>query len=158
MVRNDSLAERFRGISSFKMTKTRRETLAAAAFLAPNVILFLLLTLGPTLFSFAMGFTRWNGLGSPRWTGIQNYLRLATDGLFLKSVANTAIYTIEFVPIVPCLFHWPGTSLQSQGPRHIARAALLLLANRHRYDLHLLRLDVHLSSTLRHPQLFPGDV
>lgn len=120
MVRNDSLAERFRGISSFKMTKTRRETLAAAAFLAPNVILFLLLTLGPTLFSFAMGFTRWNGLGSPRWTGIQNYLRLATDGLFLKSVANTAIYTIEFVPIVlvcsiglALLFNRkaPGTSL-----------------------------------------------
>jgi multiple sugar transport system permease protein len=73
--------------------------LVALGFLAPNLIAFLLITLGPTLFSFGMGFTQWNGLGLPKWAGLQNYMRLIQDPLFMKSVTNTALYTIEFVPL-----------------------------------------------------------
>jgi multiple sugar transport system permease protein len=48
-----------------------------------------------------MGFTNWSGLGVPKWIGLQNYVRLFTrDPLFVKSVVNTLLYTIEFVPIV----------------------------------------------------------
>ena len=85
---------------SLRLRQSQREALVALAFLLPNLLLFLCITLGPTLFSFVVGFTSWNGLGIPRWNGLQNYARLATDTLFLKSLTNTALYTLQFVPLV----------------------------------------------------------
>ncbi len=73
------------------MNQSRREALAAYAFLAPNFLAFLVLVLGPTVFSFVVGFTTWNGLGMPKWSGLQNYVRLVKDPLFVKAVRNTAI-------------------------------------------------------------------
>lgn len=88
-----------RSRSFFRMNQSRREALAAYAFLAPNFLAFLVLVLGPTVFSFVVGFTTWNGLGMPKWSGLQNYVRLVKDPLFVKAVRNTAIYAIEFVPL-----------------------------------------------------------
>lgn len=88
------------GRPSLRMRQSQREAWVAFAFLLPNLLLFVTITLGPTLFSFVVGFTTWNGLGLPRWSGLQNYVRLAKDALFLKSLSNTALYTIEFVPLV----------------------------------------------------------
>jgi len=81
------------------MTNYRREVLAAIGFLAPNLLGLLLLTVGPTVFSFAMGFTNWAGLGKVKWIGLANYATLIDDDLFLKSIVNTATYTVEFVPL-----------------------------------------------------------
>jgi multiple sugar transport system permease protein len=83
-----------------KLTNRQREILAAVGFLTPNLLAFLLLTLGPTVFSLVMGFTNWSGLSTPKWIGLGNYAKLIKDALFLKSVNNTLIYTAEFVPIV----------------------------------------------------------
>jgi multiple sugar transport system permease protein len=85
---------------SWRVRKSQREAWVALAFLLPNLLLFLTMTLGPTVFSFVIGFTTWNGLGVPHWFGLQNYMRLASDALFLKSLRNTALYTLEFVPLV----------------------------------------------------------
>jgi multiple sugar transport system permease protein len=90
---------RVRSRRFFHLNQSQREELAAYGFLAPNFIAFFVLVLGPTIFSFVVGFTTWNGLGSPKWSGLQNYVRLARDPLFLTAVRNTAIYTIEFVPL-----------------------------------------------------------
>lgn len=92
--------------SLLRPSNARRETLAAIGFLTPNLLGFLLLTLGPTVFSFVMGFTDWSGLGAPKWLGFQNYRTLMSDDRFLISVRNTALYTIEFVPfaLVASLF------------------------------------------------------
>jgi len=82
------------------MRASTREAWVAVAFLLPNLLLFLIFTLGPTIFSFIIGFTTWNGIGYPHWFGIQNYVQLMGDELFRKSLFNTALYTVEFVPIV----------------------------------------------------------
>jgi multiple sugar transport system permease protein len=84
----------------FRLTNAQRETLAALGFLAPNLLGFLLLMLGPTVFSFGMGFMKWGGLDLPKWIGLENYTRLLHDPIFLKAVHNTALYTLEFVPLV----------------------------------------------------------
>ncbi|MBV7335146.1 sugar ABC transporter permease [Chloroflexi bacterium TSY] len=83
-----------------KMTNSRREALAALAFLTPNVLAFLLLTLGPAIFSIVMGFTNWTGISRPRWIGLDNYIKLVQDDIFLISLRNTLVYTLEFTPIV----------------------------------------------------------
>jgi multiple sugar transport system permease protein len=81
------------------LTGNQREILAAFGFLAPGLVMFLLFTLGPALFSLFVGFTTWNGLSNPVWVGLQNYLQLAGDGRFLASVRNTALFTLMFVVI-----------------------------------------------------------
>lgn len=79
----------------------QHEALAALGFLTPGLLMFLAFTLGPAVFSFVVGFTRWDGLNSPVWNGIDNYIRLAQDPLFLRSIVNTAWFTLLFV--VMCL-------------------------------------------------------
>src|SRR6476620_7095951 len=83
-----------------RMRQSTREAWVAIAFLLPNLLLFLIFTLWPTIFSFGVGFTTWNGIGFPQWTGLQNYVALLNDALFRKSLFNTALYTVEFVPLV----------------------------------------------------------
>jgi multiple sugar transport system permease protein len=84
----------------FKLSNSRREALVALAFLAPNLFGFLVFTLGPALFSIVMGFTNWSGLSAGEWVGLQNYRDLLQDPIFLLSLWNTLIYTVEFTPLV----------------------------------------------------------
>ncbi|MEZ4868271.1 MAG: sugar ABC transporter permease [Caldilineaceae bacterium] len=83
----------------FKSTNSRREAWVALAFLAPNLLGFLIFTLGPAIFSMVMGFTNWSGLSSGSWVGLQNYWDLFADPVFRKTLWNTLIYTIEFTPL-----------------------------------------------------------
>ena len=90
---------RARSLRIFQLKQSQREELAAYGFLAPNFIAFFVLVLGPTIFSFVVGFTNWNGLGLPKWSGFHNYVRLARDPLFRIALRNTVVYTLEFVPL-----------------------------------------------------------
>jgi len=85
--------------SFFKLTNSRRETWAALGFLAPNLLAFLVFTLGPAIFSIIMGFTNWSGLNAGQWVGLDNYTRLLEDDVFLTSLRNTLVYTLEFTPL-----------------------------------------------------------
>lgn len=71
----------------------------ALAFLSPSLLGLLVFVLGPTAFSLAIGFTDWNGLQRPVWVGLGNYGQLFSDDLFGKSLANTVLYTAEFIPL-----------------------------------------------------------
>lgn len=94
--------------TSSRSTETRREwfdpkwreALVALAFLSPGLLLFLVFTIGPAVFSFLAGFTKWNGLTSPIWVGFDNYIQLAQDRLFITSVLNTVWFTILFLVLV----------------------------------------------------------
>jgi multiple sugar transport system permease protein len=83
----------------FRLTMEQHEALAALGFLLPGLLMFLAFTLGPAIFSFVVGFTSWNGLTEPVWIGLENYIQLAQDPLFIKSILNTAYYTVLFVAL-----------------------------------------------------------
>ena len=75
---------------------------ARAGFLAisPWVLGFLIFTLGPLVASLYFSFTRYNVVQSPRWVGLDNYRRIfADDPLFLKSLGNSVVYTLLYVPL-----------------------------------------------------------
>ena len=78
----------------------RREAGVALLFLAPNLLGFLVLTLGPGLFSLIMGFTNWSGISAARWIWFDNYVELWADQVFLTALRNTLVYTLEFTPLV----------------------------------------------------------
>ncbi|GEK07580.1 carbohydrate ABC transporter permease [Schleiferilactobacillus harbinensis] len=68
-------------------------------FISPWLIGFLGLTLGPMVFSFFMSFTNWDMMTQMKFVGIQNYINLFKDSIFLKAMSNTFIYAALSVPI-----------------------------------------------------------
>jgi ABC-type sugar transport system permease subunit len=72
--------------------------LVAPAFLASVVFLYI-----PIVFSGWWSFTKYNGLQAPQWVGLDNYVTLFHDDLFLKALLNTAIFVIIGMGIGPVL-------------------------------------------------------
>jgi cellobiose transport system permease protein len=76
-------------------------TWPAYAAIAPFFILFLCFGLYPTAYSLVLSFQKWNGLGSPEWVGLDNYLRLVSDETFWLSVRNTfVIFALSTIPMM----------------------------------------------------------
>ncbi len=67
-------------------------------FIAPNMIVFTVFIFVPILFAFYISLTEWSLIGTPEFIGLGNYLNMAQDGEFWRSLYNTLIYTIGTVP------------------------------------------------------------
>ena len=57
----------------------RREWLAAAIFLAPNMIGLTVFIVIPVIAGFVISFTDWDMLSTPEFIGFDNYVELVTD-------------------------------------------------------------------------------
>lgn len=85
--------------------KTRRQRMGPVLrgwmFIGPVVFGTLIFNVLPLLPTFYVSFTSWNGLGAPSWIGLSNYTRAlgGGDDLFLKTLQNTIIYTLGYVPL-----------------------------------------------------------
>jgi raffinose/stachyose/melibiose transport system permease protein len=102
-------------------------------FLVPGVVLFLAVVLGPFVANVVLSFTRWRGVGSPSWLGVENYRRLLQDDAFWASfrnniamiVAMTVIPTIVGLLLASLLFDYVAKRF-SQGSATRLRAAYYL--------------------------------
>ncbi len=80
--------------------RTVRESVTGYTFLIPWLIGFFGLTLGPMIYSLYLSFTRYNLFSDPRWTGLDNYVRMFTeDPQFMQSAQITLIYVLVGTPI-----------------------------------------------------------
>jgi multiple sugar transport system permease protein len=70
----------------------------ALLFLGPNLVLFLVFTAFPVIFGFAISFTHWNIVEPMTFAGLDNYKKLISDPLTLKTVGITLYYTVGVVP------------------------------------------------------------
>ncbi len=87
-------------VSPQKKRSHRRENLAGYGFLAPWLIGFFGLTLGPMLISLYLAFTRYNLFTDPQWIGFDNFIRMFTDDPnYMQSVGITLIYVLVGTPI-----------------------------------------------------------
>jgi cellobiose transport system permease protein len=57
---------------------------------APFLLIFLAFSAFPMVFSFYLGFNKWDGFGSPELVGLKNYTRVLGDPVFQKAIWNTA--------------------------------------------------------------------
>jgi multiple sugar transport system permease protein len=72
---------------------------AGYLFLAPWLIGFLGLTLGPALASLYLSFTNYDLLQAPKFVGADNYVRMATgDAKFAAAMKVTFLYVVLSVP------------------------------------------------------------
>jgi multiple sugar transport system permease protein len=79
------------------------ETLAAAAFLSPNLIGFLAFTALPVLAAVALAFTDYDVLLGGTWNGLDNFRELAGDHAFKSALVNTVYFTAVSVPLAVAL-------------------------------------------------------
>lgn len=65
---------------------------------APYIAGLLLFALGPIVFSWVIGFFRWDNISPPVYIGLENWQRLFGDPLFRKALGNTAYFVAGTVP------------------------------------------------------------
>ncbi len=77
-----------------------KKNISGYLFIAPWLLGFLLLTVGPMIYSMYLSFTSATLLSPPRWIGIENYQKMfSNDPLFFESFWNTIYYVIFAVPL-----------------------------------------------------------
>ncbi|ARC56281.1 sn-glycerol-3-phosphate transport system permease protein UgpA [Frondihabitans sp. 762G35] len=80
--------------------RRRSDGPAAAAFLAPTLGGFAVFTAFPIVASVLVAFTVWPLAGSPTFAGVDNFVQLLTkDPAFIKTVINTLIFVVAYVPL-----------------------------------------------------------
>ena len=76
-----------------------RETLVSYCFLAPVLIFFVIFVLAPMVMGFITSFFNYT-MTDFEFVGLDNYVRMFQDEVFLKSLRNTLIIVVGSVPIV----------------------------------------------------------
>lgn len=74
----------------------------------PTLLLYLVYIIAPIFIAAYYSFTKFSGIGQPEFVGINNYLRLFRDPIFIIAIKNTII-----VLIVTILILIPGAFLLS---------------------------------------------
>jgi multiple sugar transport system permease protein len=85
-------------VRSLSAARTR-ESVAAYAFLSPNLLLLGLFVFVPLVGTVVISLQKTDGFGSGTFVGADNYLRLVGDPLFWRSAANTVLFTLLVTPI-----------------------------------------------------------
>ena len=81
------------------MKRFLRRNLAGYVFLTPWLIGFLLLAIGPILFSLYLSFTKYNVINPPQWIGLDNYAYMfGRDARFRKALQVTFTFVAFAVP------------------------------------------------------------
>ena len=86
-------------LTSGARQRKRMNNLAGLAFASPWLFGLIMFTSVPMLYSLYLSFTKFDGLGSPVWYGINNYVNMFQDSTFWKSVGITFQYVFILVPL-----------------------------------------------------------
>src|SRR5690606_14379083 len=82
----------------WKISMRQHETIVAYLFLLPNIIGYLVFTLGPIAASLLLSFVEWDLLTPPRFVGLDNYRLALSDQVFHQVFQNTVWFVIGTVP------------------------------------------------------------
>lgn len=86
-------------IHNRQLTLAQREEIAGWLFILPAVLGVILWLAGPMLYSVWLSMTDWDLIRPARFVGGQNFVRMANDSLFYKSLVVTVYYTAFHVPL-----------------------------------------------------------
>ena len=102
--------------------KPRRPRDSYALFLLPGVLAFFAIIVVPFLMNTGVSFTEWQGVGTPKWTGLANYRELLDDSEFWASfrhslfmvVAMAVVPTVVGLVLAAALFDFVGKQFGSR--------------------------------------------
>ena len=76
-----------------------RKAILPWLFMAPILILNVVVILGPSIGSAFFAFTEWSGLGAPKWVGLANFQRMLTDRVYRIAFTNNVKWTLIFLTV-----------------------------------------------------------
>ncbi|MEU7855881.1 sugar ABC transporter permease [Nonomuraea sp. NPDC049141] len=82
-----------------KPPRLRRDGRAAALFAGPSLIGLTVFTLFPIVLSLVMAFFKWPAVGERAFTGVENFTTLFTDPVFRRSLFNTLLFVVLYLPL-----------------------------------------------------------
>ena len=82
-----------------KMSLSKRQNLTGWAFLTPATLMIAVMSFWPMIQAFILSFQKGKG-NNLRFAGIDNYVRMFGDKVFMTSLWNTFFYLIIQVPIM----------------------------------------------------------
>ncbi len=68
-------------------------------FLGPPLILYLIWVIGPTIASFYLSLTNWNGVSTPAYIGFKNFETLFKQRTFYEAMGNNVRWLLIFITI-----------------------------------------------------------
>jgi multiple sugar transport system permease protein len=78
-----------------KKKYNKNETLVALICIFPSIIGLIFLTYVPLAAVLGLSFTKWEGVGTPEWVGLVNYVKLfTTDPYFVDSIKVTISFSL----------------------------------------------------------------
>ncbi len=84
---------------TLKQKRKLRDNLVGYSFIIPNLIGFSTFVFLPACFSFILSFMKWDGSQAPmEFVGLDNFVKIFTDDIFMKTLGNTVEYAIMTVP------------------------------------------------------------
>jgi len=69
-------------------------------YMVPGLIAFTLIVIVSFAWNIYLSFTKWNGLGTPKWIGFDNYSKLMVDSTFWQSFLHSIVF-IFAMAIIP---------------------------------------------------------
>ena len=75
------------------MTLTFRQNLIGYSFILPNLIGFLIFIFIPVIFSLILSFSRWDGFNPMEFAGLQNFIDIFHDEVFVGAIWKTAYFS-----------------------------------------------------------------
>lgn len=82
------------------MIKKKKIDKTPYLFIAPFFVCYAIFSAFPFAFSFLISFTDWNGVNSPSFVGLRNYIRIFTmDVTAQKAFLNTFLFLVIAIPI-----------------------------------------------------------
>ncbi len=79
-----------------------RHTAGFGWYLVPGVLASLAVIVVPLAMTVGISFTRWSGIGSPEWIGLDNYTRLLQDANFWASFGHILLLIVAMA-VLPTL-------------------------------------------------------
>lgn len=110
-----------------------------AVFLIPTLVMFMLVYLGPMVLALVSSFTKWDGMQSMRFIGLNNYVKIFKDPVFHASLWHTLFWAflavavhVPFGVLVALVLKrkrkgWRFTRSVFMLPNIISRSALALM-------------------------------
>ncbi len=97
-------------------------------FISPFFLLFAVFGLYPLLFSLYLSFVKWDGLTEMRWIGLANFATMLDDEILWRSLWNTLVIGLLYVPpmMILAFVFAQILNLQWLKLRALFRAALFL--------------------------------
>ena len=110
------------------MSQHKKSKITPYLFIAPFFICYAVFSAFPFAFSFAVSFTDWNGVNTPKFVGLQNYIRMFTmDATARKAFGNTFLFLLIAIPVQVLLGLIVAMIIKDFVPKARARGVLQLV-------------------------------